>query len=211
MIGYLSKNKKRKKKKAILINCLPGIEIGNKEEIKAGQSIFRIINHIQASKILEIGTFFGIDTLYMIESNNLANCISLCDNPEMEILARDVFEKQKKPEIKMFAENHMEDLKKSLAILNKVDFVLFNASSDYEQRLDDFKSCLSVIHSGTVFVMKYIHNSPEMEKIWNIAKNHNEVTASIDLYYIGILLFRQDVEKRNYIISQKKIKNENLH
>lgn len=195
----------------LFMHYLSGIDIGNKEESTVGQTIFRIINDIQAKTVLEIGTFFGIDTLYIKQASPSAKCICIAENSEMAALARNIWKTQDETTISILAENHSADIKKKLKTLKNVDFVLFNATENIEQRLADFKGCLSAKHPGTVFVMKYIHNTPEMERIWKITRNHPEVSASIDLFSIGILLFRQDLGKKNYVVRLKNKHNEHLH
>jgi predicted O-methyltransferase YrrM len=191
-------------KKEVYQNYLPCAKTANKNEVIAGQTIFRIINEIKAEKMLEIGTLFGIDTLYMIKANQTANCITISDNLKMAALTGKNIKKSGETSISILSENHDIDLAKALNNLKTIDFVLFNASKDEKQRLDDFRKCLSVKHQGTVFVMKYIHETKGMENTWNIVRNHPEVSASIDLFFEGILFFRQDLGKKNYIVRLKK-------
>jgi len=211
ILDDLSKIPDKIKMNEIFSDYLSDIKIGSRDEVIAGQTIFRIINYIQAKTILEIGTLFGIDTLYMAEANLMADCTILADNPQMAVFAKRTMDRCKMPKIKILAEDHVTDLLKTLKSLETVDFVLFNASADFLQKLEDITSCMSAVHPGTVFVIKYIHNSPEMERIWETVRNHPKVSASIEMFPIGILFFRQDLEKKNYLIRPKYKYYEHLH
>lgn len=179
------------------------IELSNVAEIRIGQTLFRIVDYIRANNILEIGTFFGIDTLYLSEARKMSNCVSITENLEMADFSKNILDKTNIDNIKIMACNLNEALKNTFGN-SKADFVLFNVFGDLSQKIDYFNCCLSVKHSGTVFVIKHIHCNSQMESFWNIVKDDIEVSASIDMFNMGILFFRKDLEKKNYIIRQKK-------
>lgn len=178
-------------------------ELSGFTEIRIGQTLFRIIDYIRANNILEIGTFFGIDTLYLSEARHKANCVSITENHEMAGFTMKILDNSRRENIQIMACSHHDAIKNTFKN-SKADFVLFNVYGDLNKKIDDFKSCLSVKHSGTVFVIKHIHCNSQMESFWNIVKDDIEVTASIDMFNMGILFFRKDLEKKNYIIRQKK-------
>lgn len=172
-------------------------------EIRIGQTLFRIIDYIRANNILEIGTFFGIDTLYLSEARHMAKCVSITENNEMAGFTKKLLDNTRRENIQIIDCSHKDAIKNTFKNF-KADFVLFNVYGDLNKKIDDFKCCLSVKHSGTVFVIKHIHCNSQMESFWNIVKDDVEVSASIDMFNMGILFFRKDLEKKNYIIRQKK-------
>jgi len=133
----------------------------------------------------------------------MAKCVSITENDKMAGFAKKTLEKTKRENIQIIACNHKEGIINTFEN-SKADFVLFNIYGDLNKKVDDFKSCLSVKHSGTVFVIKHIHCNSQMESFWNIVKDDVEVSASIDMFNMGILFFRKDLEKKNYVIRQKK-------
>jgi predicted O-methyltransferase YrrM len=192
------------RKSTLFRSAFSGIKFRNKEEITAGQFIFRIVQDLQPKIALEIGTIGGIDTLFITKACPSATCLSTTESAEAAALARGTWEKQPSTKIQLFTKTARSPLDAALNQVEEVDFFLFNAPVGKEQRLNDFKKCLTKKHAGSVFVIKYIHGSPEMEKAWRTMKNHPEVRVSIDLFSIGILLFRQDQTKQHYIIQIHK-------
>lgn len=136
--------------------------------------IFRIIQDQQPSTMLEIGDRTGIDTHYMVNACPKATCKSITYSPGLK---------------------DDQSLKGVLSQMEKLDFVLFNAPAERQQRMNEFRNCLQKAHEGSLFVVKHIHQTPEQGFTWKLMRNHPEVRASIDLYSIGILFFRNDLPK----------------
>jgi len=138
--------------------------------------IFRIVQDMQPETMIEIGYHTGTETQYMKNACPKATCMSIT-----------------------YASNQNDDpsLKVALSQVEKLDFVLFNAPAEREQRMNEFRSCLQKTHEGTLFVVKYIHQTPEQALNWRLMRNQPEVRASIDLYSIGILFLKSDLPKCN--------------
>jgi hypothetical protein len=136
--------------------------------------IFRIVQDQQPANMLEIGNRTGLETQYMVNACPKAICTSIIYSPGTK---------------------NEPSLKAILSSMEKLDFVLFNAPTDRNQRMDEFRLCLQKVQEGTLMVIKYIHQTPEQAFTWKLMRNHPEVQASIDLYSMGILLFRKDLPK----------------
>jgi hypothetical protein len=49
-------------------------------------------------------------------------------------------------------------------------------------------------------IIRGIHRSAEMENIWQEVIKEKKVKVSLDLYEIGILLFRKKLQKQHFIL-----------
>jgi hypothetical protein len=136
--------------------------------------IFRIVQDQQPGTMLEIGNCTGIDTQYMVNACPKATFKSFTYTPGTK--------------------NDLT-LKAMLSTLENLDFVLFNAPAERTQRMNEFRMCLQKPHEGALFAVKHIHLTPEQAFTWKLMRNHPEVRASIDLYSLGILFFRNDLPK----------------
>ena len=63
-----------------------------------------------------------------------------------------------------------------------------------------FEQCLHHIHPGTIFIFDDIHWSAGMEEAWNTIREHPKVIVSIDLYYLGIVFFKEELSKEDFTI-----------
>jgi len=145
-----------------------------KEPHQVQRMIFRIVQDLQPANMLEIGNRIGLETQYMVNACPKAICNSITYSPNTK---------------------NDQTLKSTLVSLEKLDFVLFNAQTERNQRMDEFSQCLQKAHEGTLMVIKHIHQTPEQAFTWELMQNHPEVQASIDLYSLGILFLRKDLPK----------------
>ncbi len=56
------------------------------------------------------------------------------------------------------------------------------------------------INTGGLIFIDNIHRNKENSKNWNTLINHTKVTVSIDLFYCGLLFFRQEQVKQHFKI-----------
>ena len=56
------------------------------------------------------------------------------------------------------------------------------------------------LHNNTVSIINNIRQSKEMENVWKEIISQKEVTVSIDLFFIGLVFFRKEQVKENFII-----------
>jgi hypothetical protein len=78
--------------------------------------------------------------------------------------------------------------------------VFFDGNHKREPTLSYFSQCLAYAHSDSVFVFDDIHWSDEMEYAWEEIKNHPQVTITIDLFFLGLVFFRREQAKQNFIV-----------
>jgi len=57
---------------------------------------------------------------------------------------------------------------------------------------------LKKAHNETILIFDDIHWSAQMEEAWEIIKQHNSVTLSIDLFFIGIVFLRKDFKVKQH-------------
>lgn len=63
-----------------------------------------------------------------------------------------------------------------------------------------FNECMKYAHNDTVFVFEGIKASRKMREFWEEICACPEVTVTLDLYSLGIVLFNKKLHKRDYIV-----------
>jgi hypothetical protein len=51
-------------------------------------------------------------------------------------------------------------------------------------------------------VLDDIHWSKEMEQAWKYCKDHGSVTLSVDLFFAGVLFFRQEIREKQHFVTR---------
>jgi predicted O-methyltransferase YrrM len=82
----------------------------------------------------------------------------------------------------------------------KIDFAFFDANHRYEPTVQYFETCLQKAHNDSLFVFDDIHWSAEMEAAWAYIKAHPSVTVTIDLFAVGLVFFRKQQPKQDFVL-----------
>ncbi len=162
--------------------------------------IHRLIKHFEPKNILEIGTSFGISTLYMADANPDAKITTMEGCPMTAAIARENFKQLKIKKIELLEGNFDNLLPTFLAQSEELDFVFFDGNHRKKPTLAYFEACLKRSHSDTVFVFDDIHWSEEMEEAWEEIKQHPKTVLCLDFYDIGIVFFKKGLSKENFSI-----------
>jgi len=161
--------------------------------------LLKICTYFKCGSILEIGTSLGIGTFTLSTGNPKAHITTLEGCPETLKIAKKYLSKHSKSNITYV----QGDFKNTLdSVLNKpYDLVYFDGNHQKNATINYFKKCLKVAHNDSIFIFDDIYWNNEMTEAWNYIKNHHKVTVSIDVFYFGIVFFRKEQVKENFIIN----------
>ena len=163
------------------------------------QLLFRLVNYFRPATILELGTSLGLTTAYLAAADSRHQVVTFEGCPNVATVARETFATLGLGNINIIKGNIDDTLAPALsALAAPVDFVFFDGNHRYEPTLRYFELCLTHRTNESVFVFDDIHWSSEMEQAWEAIKVHPEVTMTVDLFYIGLVFFRQNQPKQHF-------------
>lgn len=171
----------------------------SKEE-KYGQLLFRLINKFKPATLLELGTSLGISTIYQASAAQKSKIITMEGCTETAAVAIENFEKMKLDNVEIVIGNFDETLSPTLERITKLDYAFFDGNHRKLPTLNYFRQCLSKVHNDSVFIFDDIHWSDEMEEAWEEIKAHSSITVTIDLFFVGLVFFRKEQKKQDFII-----------
>jgi predicted O-methyltransferase YrrM len=167
---------------------------------KYAEMLFRIVNKYKPASILELGTSFGLTTLYISLPDKQNNIITLEGCPETSKIARENFKRLKRNNIELLEGEFSETLPKVLAKHSRTDLVIFDGNHQRKSTLDYFHQCLKVANENSIFVFDDIHWGKEMESAWQEIKENNAVTLTVDLFRLGIVFFKKEIVKQDFVL-----------
>lgn len=167
---------------------------------KYGQLLHRITSYYRPELMLELGTSLGITSMYEASGNQSGQLITLEGCPETAHVAKSIFKSYPLNNIEIIIGDFAKTLDSTLASLDKIDYAFFDGNHQKEPTLEYFKKCLEKAHESTLFIFDDIHWSDEMEEAWETIKKHPKVTVTIDLFFIGLVFFKTDQAKEDFII-----------
>lgn len=164
------------------------------------QFFYRIVKKYQYSTILDLGTSLGLTTAYLGKANQETSLKSFEGCEETAKIAQENFDKLSLNNIEIITGNIDETLPRELQKIQKLDFVFFDANHRYEPTIRYFEQCLKKAHEDSCFIFDDIYWSEEMRRAWQTIQNHESVTVSIDLFWVGIVFFRKKQPKQHFIL-----------
>lgn len=165
---------------------------------KYAQVLYRIVNHYSCRNIIELGTCLGISTAYMGLANTGARIITCEGSGALSEISRDNFRKLNLDNITVFTGEFNQTLLKALHEMPVVDLAFIDGNHREEPTLRYFEQLLHYIHNDTILVFDDIHWSKEMEAAWEQIKEHEAVSETIDLFFLGIVFFRKEQKVKQH-------------
>lgn len=163
--------------------------------------LYRLIRHMKAETILELGTSLGINTLYLSSASPAGKVYTLEGCPQTAATARKVFQQYQALSMEQHQNIRLEEgpIDEMLPKLLReqqptLDAAYLDANHTYEASIRYFKLLLPHLHNNSFVVVDDIYWSPGMKKAWKEMQQHPRVSLSLDLYKVGILFFQPGLQ-----------------
>jgi predicted O-methyltransferase YrrM len=163
---------------------------------KQSQLLYRVVKFYKPGMIVELGTSLGLTTSYFSLANPDAKIFTLEGSKTIAQIADQNFKTLKLQNIMLIEGNFDNTLPAVLYQTPTVDLVFIDGNHRQEPTENYFHWLLSKVHNDTILIFDDIHWSKEMEQAWKNIQSHLAVRCSIDLFYFGIVLFRQEFRER---------------
>jgi predicted O-methyltransferase YrrM len=167
---------------------------------KQAQLLFRLVNFFQPETIIELGTSLGISTAYLASANSKTPVITIEGCEEAAEIAKQNFKHLKLKNIEQIVGNFDDVFPKLVKARKKIDLVYIDGNHRKQPTINYFKQCLEKVNEDSILIFDDIYWSDEMMQAWQEIKNNRQVTVTIDLFYMGIVLFRKEQTKQHFII-----------
>jgi len=168
---------------------------------KFAELFFRITRHFQPETVFELGTSLGLTTLYFSRAMKKGRIYTFEGCPETARKAAQNLGKLNAENVEIITGNIDNTLGETLSRVKRpVDLVFFDANHQYEPTLRYFEECLPYTHNDTVFIFDDIRWSEGMSDAWEKIKADPRVTLTIDLFWLGLVFFRKEQVKENFLL-----------
>lgn len=166
---------------------------------KYAKMLFRLISHFKPQIILELGTSLGISSALFSVAAPESEIHTIEGSEEILNIAKRNFSSLKLKNINCTQGLFDEVLPAKLKAIKKLDFVFFDGNHRKEPTIKYFEQCLAYKHNESIFVFDDIHWSNGMEEAWKYIKAHPESIVCIDLFFMGIVFFKKELSKQEFI------------
>lgn len=100
------------------------------------------------------------------------------------------------------AASHSEEGRRELPEVSRraLDLLYIGSCFSKATLMTYFNSNLDRFHPGTLLIIKGIYNNSEIKAAWKEIKAHEQVTVTVDLFWIGLVYFRKGQAKEHFKI-----------
>jgi len=166
---------------------------------KFGELLFRMARYYKPAILIELGTSIGLSTMYLAKGAPNAQVVTIEGNKESCEFARSVFKKYKAGNIKaingMFDDYlpYFEDNYPSPGL------VFIDGNHTCEATLRYFNHFANLMEEGFI-IIDDINWSDEMRNAWKEITLTAKDRVTLDLFFMGIVIFRKSVTPGHYKI-----------
>lgn len=179
---------------------------GSLKPSRQAQLLMRLAVMQKAEHMVELGTCLGISTAYMASANSNAEVISFEGAPELAELARRNWRELGLNNIRCVVGNIDETLPVFIHERTcsdehyRLDMAFLDANHTAEATIRYFGWLKTLAGEKSIFVLDDIHASRDMHNAWKEICAMEGVTATMDLYDMGLVFFDSCLEKKMYRI-----------
>lgn len=171
---------------------------------KRAKLLFRVVQYFQPKSILEIGTSLGLATAALSLGNKKAIIITLEGCPNTISIAKKAFDASSfelhESKVEFLNTEFLSYLKTNNKQPTTNNLIYIDGNHTEAATLEYFELLLPTATNDSVWIFDDIHWSTGMELAWKTIQNHPKVTVTIDTFQWGIVFFRSEQAKENFVI-----------
>lgn len=168
---------------------------GSSVSPKYGALLLRVSRWFQPEMVIELGTGLGISTLYLSAGSPGIPLHTLEGNPHRAEFSEKLIKRSGLKGVKV----HRGAFEELLPVLEhdlKGRYLAFmDGNHSYEPTLRYMRTLLGIAGEEALVILDDIHWSREMHRAWKEVCSWPETRVSVDLFHMGILLLRRDLQK----------------
>lgn len=167
---------------------------------KLGQLLFRTARYYQAGTILELGTSLGLSTAYLAAAAPRGKLVTIEGAASVAAVAEKNLRSLELGNVELIIGNFDQVLAPALEKMNQVDLAFVDGNHRLEPTLRYFNMLIERCSPSSVLIFDDIHWSREMEKAWELIKQDQRVFLTIDLFFIGLVFFRDEFKVKQHFM-----------
>ena len=171
---------------------LDGKKFSTRSRRKQARLLYRLVRYMEPETVLTFGRLSALNTS-ALALGNLQTKVYLEQSPDfLETL-------NSMGVVNVNLIRHDSDEEEQFERLN-TGFVFYSLDDFGDDTWNNLEDGFGEVDEDTVLVFEGIHHSRHTEAAWEAIKASEDVTLSMDLYCIGIVFFREGIEKQDFVL-----------
>ena len=171
---------------------LDGKNYPNRRRRKQGRLLYRMVRYFEPETVLTFGKLSALDTsalalgnlqtkVYLEQSSDFLETLNSMGVVNVNLIRHDSNE-----------EEQYERL--------NTGFVYYSLDDFGEDSWNNLEDGFAEVDEDVVLVFEGIHHSRHTEAAWEAIKASEGVSISMDLYCVGLVFFRDGIEKQDFVL-----------
>ena len=173
-------------------HLVDGKRFATRSRRKQGRFLYRLVRYLEPETVISFGKVSALNTS-ALALGNLQTKVYLEQSPEFleTLTAMGIVN------VNLLRRNADEE--EQIERYN-TGFVLYGISDFGDDTWDNLEDGMAQADEDTVLVFEGIHHSRRTEAAWEAIKAHEGVTLTMDLYHMGLVFFREGIEKQDFVL-----------
>lgn len=163
---------------------------------KQAELLYKLINYLKPSHIIELGTSVGLTTSYLCQADPGKKVYSLEGSKALSDFASQLLSDQYIKNCEVIHGNFDDTFPRLLDRLPEGGLIYFDGNHRYEATVRYFKEALKKKNADSVFIFDDIYWSEGMQKAWMEIKSDPSVKLSIDAWHFGMIFFKEEIKEK---------------
>lgn len=165
---------------------------------KYGKLLFKLANHYQPKTILELGTSLGVGTFMLANGSLNSKVITVEGCPQTSSIAKSMLDEYQMKNVDFVVSDFVFYLKSYEG--SKFDLIYIDGDHRGEKLLELLDLLYGHIHEETIILLDDIRWNSDMLNAWNTIISNETYHLTIDLFRMGIIMYRHHQEKEHFVI-----------
>ncbi len=167
---------------------------------KYGRLLTRLVRYFKPAVVIELGTSAGISSLYLAAADEHIPVFSVEGVPALSSVAAKGAKRLGLVNITYITGLFSDHFEKLLEKYPGNTFIFLDGHHEEKATLAYFEMVCRKQDSDTVLVIDDIHWSEGMDRAWHTIQQHPSVKITVDLFFMGIVFFRQELQQEHFVI-----------
>jgi predicted O-methyltransferase YrrM len=152
-----------------------------------GLLLYRVVSKNKPHTIIELGTAFGVSTMYLSAANPDARVITVEANPQLAKIASIAFETFNYGNIKVLNKTFEDSLPELRPLISAGTLVFIDGNHAFEATMNYF----SFFSEAGILVFDDIRWSDGMKKVWRAIRRSPRCRKALNRFQMGIVYLSQ--------------------
>lgn len=168
---------------------------------KYGRFLLHLVQYMNSTRILELGTSLGVSTTYLSVANPRAMVTTMDAQKSTLDIAKQYFKEHNIHNVTFIEGKFEETLMPYLNTVDEIDVCFIDGNHTYEATLNNGLCILNKMSDVSVMILDDIRWSRGMYKAWETLRLNDTFNYTVDLGRIGLLFkVNNNAPKQHFVI-----------